>query len=100
MTTGPAPMEEVKRTEAVMMRPQQRIVFAQRNPYAIDVDRRKNCYNCREFGHMAKHCRNRKTRNKIEEGRRLEYGGNKRQKKIEGRSETSNLNGVMECFGH
>jgi len=59
--TGPAPMEGVERTNAAMATPQQRAGFPQRNPYAIDVDRRenRNCYACREFGHLARNCRNR-----------------------------------------
>jgi len=51
--TGPASTEGVERIETVMMCPQQRAEFAQSNPYAIDVDRGRNCYACREFGHMA-----------------------------------------------
>jgi len=58
-TTGPVPMERVERIEAVMVHPQQRAGFAQRNPYAMDVDREKNCYACGGFEHLARHCRNR-----------------------------------------
>jgi len=51
----------------------------------MDVNRRerRNCYNCGGFIHMARHCRNRGVGNRIEEGRRLEYGGNEEQKRIE-----------------
>ena len=44
-----------------MMTSQQRPGFPQRNPYAMDVDRRenRNCYACREFGHLARNYRNR-----------------------------------------
>jgi len=54
-------MEEVERTNAAMMTPQQRIGFSQRNSYAMDVNRRenRNCYTCGEFGHLARNCRNR-----------------------------------------
>jgi len=44
-----------------------------RDPYTIEVDRRRNCYACRGFGHMAHHCRN---RGKVAEGRRLEFKRN------------------------
>ena len=74
VTTGPAPMEEVKRTNAVMMWPQQRIGLAQCNLYAMEIDRVRNCYTCRGFGHMACHCRNQGQRGRMEEGRRVEYG--------------------------
>jgi len=59
--TGPGPIEGVERTNAAMMTSQQRTGFPQRNLYAMDVDRRenRNCYACREFGHLARDCRNR-----------------------------------------
>ena len=38
----------------------------------MEVDRRRNCYVCGGFGHIARHCRNR-----VAEGRRLEYNGRK-----------------------
>ena len=45
-----------------------------RDPYAIEVDRGRNCYACGGFRHMARHCRNRGQGRPIEE-RRVEYGG-------------------------
>jgi len=45
-----------------------------RDPYAMEVDRERNCYACRGFGHMACHCRNR-GRGRPMEGRRVEYSG-------------------------
>jgi len=58
---GPASMEGVERTNVVMANPQQRAEFLPRYPYTMDIDRRKNrnCYVCREFGHLVKNCRNR-----------------------------------------
>ena len=44
-----------------------------RDPYAMEVDRERNCYACGGFGHMARHCRNRGRREM--QGRRVEYGG-------------------------
>jgi len=67
----------VERTNAVIVYPpQQRAGFAQQNPYTIDMDRRENqnYYNCEDFGHLARNCRNRRMENRIGEGRRLEYG--------------------------
>ena len=46
-----------------------------RNPYAMEVDQGRNCYACRGFGHIARHCRNQGQREKVEKGRRLKYGG-------------------------
>ena len=57
-------MEGVERTSVVMMRPQQTGArFLARNPYAMDVNRsqNRNCYACRDFGHIARNCRNRET---------------------------------------
>jgi len=60
----------------------------------MNVDRRKNwnCYNCGGFGHLARNYRNRKAGNRIGKGRKLEYGGNKRQGRVEGEN-GKNLNG-------
>ena len=70
-TTGPAPMEGVERTNTVMVRGQGQEVGAspRRDPYVIEVDRRRNCYVCRGFGHMAHHCKNQK-RERVAKGRR------------------------------
>jgi len=59
---GLTPMEGVERTNAAMVTPQQRTGFPQKNPYAMDVDRRenKNCYAYGEFEHLARNCRNRR----------------------------------------
>ena len=56
-------MEEVERTNAVMVNPQQRAGFPQRSSYAINIDRRenRNCYVCGGFGHLARNCKNRGT---------------------------------------
>jgi len=77
VTIGPAPMEGIERTNAVVIRGQgQRAgVPPRRDPFAMEVDRRRNCYACRGFGHMARHCRNRGMRGRVAENRRVEYGG-------------------------
>ena len=90
-TTGPAPMEGVERTNAVVVRGQGAGVPPRRDPFAMDIDRGRNCYACGGFGHMARHCRNRGQRGRVAEGRRLEYGGGR----IEGIDEQlNNLKGV------
>ena len=38
----------------------------------MEVDQRRTCYNCEGFVYMARYCRNRR----IEEEKRIEYGGN------------------------
>jgi len=61
------------------------------DPYAMEVDRGRNCYACGGFGHMAHHCRNWGQRGRVVEGRRLEYGGGR----IKGINEhLDNLKGV------
>jgi len=40
----------------------------------MEVDKRRNCYACGGFGHMAQYCRN-QGRNRIADRRRLEYEG-------------------------
>ena len=55
----------------------------------MDVDRRENwnCYNCEEFGHLARNYRHKG--NRIGERRRLEYG---QRLTIEENNKQSNLN--------
>jgi len=76
-TTGPAPMEGVERTNAVVVRGQGQgaEIPPRRDPFAMEVDRGRNCFACRGFGHMARHCRNRGMRGRVAENRRVEYGG-------------------------
>ena len=78
-TTGPAPMEGVERTNAVVVRGQGQGQNAgappRRDPFAMEVDRGRNCYACGGFGYMARNCRNRGMRGRVTENRRVEYGG-------------------------
>ena len=48
-------------------------MFPRRDPYVMEVYRGRSCYACREFGHMACHCRN-QGKGIVADGRRLEYG--------------------------
>jgi len=71
-TTGPALIEGVERTNVIAVQEQeQRMEAPRRDSYVIEIDRRKNCYACREFGHMAHYYRN---RGKAMEEKRVEYG--------------------------
>ena len=78
--TGPTPMEEIERTNTVVVRGQGQgegqgvRTPLRRDPYAMEVDRGRNCYACGGFGHMAHHCRNR-GRGRLMDRRRVEYGG-------------------------
>ena len=74
-TTGPAPMEGVERMNAVVVRGQGQgaEIPPRRDPFAMEVDRGRNCYACRGFRHMVYHCRNR-GRGRPMDGRRMEYG--------------------------
>ena len=77
-TTGPAPMEGIERTNAVVIRGQGQGqstgVPLRRDPFAMEVDRGRNCYACGGFRHMARNCRHR-GRGRPMDGRRVEYGG-------------------------
>ena len=65
-------------------------VSFRRDPYTMEVDRKRNCYACGGFGHIAYHYRNRE-RERPMEGWRVDYGGGK-IKKIN--NYTNNLKGV------
>ena len=71
-TMGPAPMEGVERTNVVVVRGQGVGVPPRRDPFAMEIDRGRNCYTCRGFRHMACHCRN---RGRGMQRRRVEIGG-------------------------
>ena len=94
-TTGPAPIEGVKRTNVVVVQGQRAGVGQnvrppqRRDPFAMEVDWSRNCFACGGFGHMAHYCRNRGQRGRVAENRRVEYGGG-RIEKI-----TNNLNNLM-----
>ena len=71
-------MEGVERTNAVVVRGQGQGQSAgvppRQDPFAMEVDRGRNCYACGGFGHMARNCRNRGRERPID-GRRVEYNG-------------------------
>ena len=79
-TTGPAPMEGVERTNAVVVRGQGQGagIPPRRDPFAMEVDRGRNCYACGGFGHMACNCRN---RGRVM--RKVEIGGGRFEGNIE-----------------
>ena len=89
-------MEEIERTNAIVVR---RLGAGagqnvggplRRDPFAMDINRGRNCYTCGGFGHMAHHCQNRGQRERIADNRRVEYGGG-RIEEIE--NLTNNLKG-------
>jgi len=69
-------------------------VPSRQDPYAMEVDRRRNCYACGGFGHMAHHCRNRR---RVIQRRRVEYG---RERIEEINDHRDNLKGMenLELF--
>ena len=71
-TMGPAPMEGVERTNAVVVRGQGVGVPPRWDPFAMEIDRGRNCYTCGGFRYIAHHCRNRE---RGMQGRRVEIGG-------------------------
>jgi len=74
-TTGPAPMEGIERTNAVVVREQEQDmgIPPRQDPFAMDIDCGRNYYTCGGFGHMACHCGNWGRR--VTDNRRVEYGG-------------------------
>ena len=76
---GPAPIEGVKRTNTVMLRRTgagggQNVEGPPRwDPFAMDIDRGRNCYTCGGFGHMARNCRNWGMKGRVGDNRRMEY---------------------------
>ena len=70
-------MKGIERTNVVVIREsgQDAGVPPRWDPYAMEIDRGRNCYACRGFGHIARHCRNQGQRGRVAEERRLEYGG-------------------------
>jgi len=68
-------MEGIERMNVVVVRGsgQDAGVPPRWDPFAMEVNRGRNCYTCGGFGHMACHCRNR-GRGRAMEGRRVEYG--------------------------
>ena len=79
-TTGPALMEGVERMNAVVVRGagQGTGVPPRWDLFAMEVDRGRNCFACRGFGHMAHNCRNRGRM-----VRRVEIGGGRFEGNIE-----------------
>ena len=45
------------------------------DPYAMEINRGRNCYACGGFGHMVRHCRNWDQRGRVAKNRRVEYRG-------------------------
>jgi len=84
-------MEGIERTNAVVVRGQDAEAPLRRDPYAMEIDRGRNCYACGGFEHMAHYYRNWGQRGRVVEGKRLEYGGGR----IKGNFEhLNNLKGV------
>ena len=86
-------MEGIERTNVAVVRwlGQRMGAPSKRDLYTMKVDCGRNCYTYGSFGHMARHCRNRGQRGRVEQRRRLEYGG----WNIEGNHrQTSNLKEV------
>ena len=75
VTIVPTLMEGVERTNAIVRNQGQGqgIGLSRRDPYAMDIDRGRNCYACGGFKHMAQYCKNRGERIRIGDGKRLKY---------------------------
>jgi len=69
-------IKRVERTNAVVVRNSLqgqggRGGEIRKNSYAMDVNRERNCYNCRGFGHIARNCRNWGI---VSQRKRIKYG--------------------------
>ena len=67
-------MEGVKRTNTIVVRGAGQGLPPRRDPFAMEIDRGRNCFACGRFGHMARYYRNRGMRERVTENRRVEYG--------------------------
>jgi len=67
-------MEGIERTNVVVVRgsEQRAGIPPRQDPFAMEVDRGRNCYTCGGFGHIACHCSN---RGRGMQERRVEIGG-------------------------
>ena len=89
-------MEGIERTNAIVVRrlgarAGQNVGGPLRqDPFAMDINRGRNCYACGGFRHMAHHCQNQRQRGRIVDNRRVEYRGG-RIEEIE--NLTNNLKG-------
>ena len=88
-------MEGVERTNVVVVRGsgqgQSMGAPPRRDPFAMEIDRGRNCFACRGFGHMVCHCRNWGQRGRIADNRRVEYGGGRIEEIF---NQRDNLKGV------
>ena len=69
--------QEIERTNAIVVRNAGQGVGVppKQDPYVMEVDRGRNCFACRGFGHMVCHCRNQDQRGRVVDNRRVEYRG-------------------------
>jgi len=51
-------MEEVERMNTVVVRDplQEQEKRIRGDPYAMDIDKGRNCYSCRKFGYLIRNC--------------------------------------------
>ena len=75
MLVGLALMKKVERTNVVVVRnllqeQEEKRGGMRRDPYTMNVYRKRSCYNCGGFGHIARHC---KSWGIVGQERRIEY---------------------------
>ena len=49
----------------------------------MDMDKGRNCYNCREFGYIVRHCKE-KYQRRVRQGRRANYENNRNNNNLNG----------------
>ena len=77
----PVSIEEVEKINIVVVRnllqEQERRRGVRRDPYAVEVDKGRNCYSCREFGYLVRNCI---IWSIVDQERRVEYRENLKEK--------------------
>ena len=67
-------MKEIEKIDVVIVKllPQKTGFMSRQDLYIIDIDRERNCFNCRDFCHIVRNCKNQR----IGQRRQISYQNN------------------------